>query len=162
MIFQETRFSTMGQCVAYWCNALQPKEKVIPHVIEKILSQNKRCSLFIPSATERAFWDDRLWTFSSKSFIAHGSDIHDETPSDHPVWITPTLVNQNRSEYIIIIEPLELKDCFVEQFSSWIWIFSCDETETFQHTTKWASHHHWEGSWIWKYHNKKWEKNVWM
>lgn len=149
------------QCIVYWCHALQLKEKVVPQVIEKILLQDKRCSVIGQSDTAIAFWDERLWTFSSKSFVAHGNSLCDHNSQDHPVWITSGGSNDNHSQYAIVTGPLSEGCAPSFEFSSWIWILSPEEHDAYAQACAWRHSVSWEDTWIWTYLNKKWEKSSW-
>ncbi|GAJ46390.1 DNA polymerase III subunit chi [Holospora elegans E1] len=146
----------------YWCNTLQPKEKVLPHVVEKILAQRKRCSILNQSIPEIELWDDRLWTFSSKSFLAHGNELKDENPEDHPVWITQECANRNHSQYGIFTNCVNTDVVDIDAFSCWIWMLETEEIQAFQHAVLFSKSRKWKESWIWKYHNKQWEKEEWI
>jgi DNA polymerase IIIc chi subunit len=149
------------QCIVYWCHELQPKEKVVPQVIEKILLQDKRCSVIGQCDTDITFWDERLWTFSSKSFVAHGNSLCDHTPQNHPVWITSEEKNQNHSQYAIVTGLLGERYAPSFEFSSWVWILQPEEQAAYAQACDWRHSTSWEASWIWTYANKKWEKTLW-
>ena len=149
------------QCIVYWCHELQPKEKVVPQVIEKIILQDKRCSIIGQAQTESTFWDERLWTFSSKSFVAHGNSLSDHNPQDHPVWITSDACNHNHAQYAIVLGKLAEACIPSLEFLSWIWILYPEEHEAYAQACAWRQHVSWEDSWSWTYLNKKWEKSSW-
>lgn len=149
------------QCIIYWCHELQPKEKVVPQVLEKILLQGKRSCVIGQSDTDIAFWDERLWTFSSKSFVAHGHSSCDHHPQDHPVWITSDAANHNHAHYAIVTGLLTGGRSPSFAFSSWIWVLHPEEHTAYGQACEWRHSVSWEDSWIWTYLNKKWEKSSW-
>ncbi|WP_207760916.1 DNA polymerase III subunit chi [Holospora curviuscula] len=159
---QQTAQQKLESCVVYWCNALQPKEKVLPQVVEKILLQRRRCSILGQSFQEAERWDDQLWTFSSKSFLAHGSDLKEDRPEDHPIWITRGLTNENNSHYGILTGYIPQEALNIYLFSHWIWILMSEETDVFQHATTWIQNKAVQASWVWRYHNAQWKKGVWI
>ncbi|ETZ06705.1 DNA polymerase III subunit chi [Holospora obtusa F1] len=146
----------------YWCTSVQPQEKILPQVIEKILMQRKRCSILNQSVQELEKWDDRLWTFSSKSFLAHGNDVKDDFPKDHPIWITQSCLNQNDSYYGILTGYVHQNEIDLYSFPCWIWIVKEEDALAFQQATAWVQSKKWTESWIWVYRNQRWEKSVWI
>lgn len=48
--------------------------------------------------------DKTLWTFSKKYFIPHATD-QDPLPEKQPIFITNSVINPNKSTYLIIVNP---------------------------------------------------------
>ena len=149
-------------CVVYWCNSLHPKEKVLPQVVEKILLQRTRCSILGQSKEAIQMWDERLWTFGANSFLAHGNDLTDDNPQDHPIWITQGFTNENQSQYGILTKYVSENTLNMGLFNRWIWILMPDEQPAFQQATTWIKRQGFQESWVWRYNNTQWEKGVWI
>ena len=157
-----TKPKKIEHCVVYWCNALHPKEKVLPQVVEKILLQRTRCSILGQSKDETEMWDERLWTFNSKSFLAHGNDLKDHNPQDHPIWITQGFTNENYSQYGILTGYVSQNTLNMNLFNRWIWILMPEEKTAFQQATTGIQRQGFQESWVWKYNNTQWEKSTWI
>lgn len=75
----------------FFYNTPLPLTRIIPILVEKVYSQNKRCVLLTANADECARWNAQLWTYSTLSFLPHASDTQNLPASAaeaQPIFIT--------------------------------------------------------------------------
>jgi DNA polymerase-3 subunit chi len=73
---------TSGHC--YW--AIQPYEKVMPRLVEKVVQAGHRLVVYAPNVERMQQLDQVLWTFASLAFVPHGC-LTDPFPEEQPVLL---------------------------------------------------------------------------
>lgn len=102
-----------------------PMEKALPKLLEKVLEKEGRAVVLTPPE-KRTFVNDSLWTYRPDSFLPHGSK--DESRShDHPIWVTDTLENPNKSDYLLVTGGLPVPD--LEGFTHCLYLFDSNVDE---------------------------------
>lgn len=81
---------------------LTPLEKFLPKLLEKIIKQQKRVIVVFKTETEVDFFDKVLWTYSTDSFLPHGTKSY-KYHEQHPIWLTTSLENTNKANILIIL-----------------------------------------------------------
>lgn len=87
-----------------------PLEKALPKLLEKVVdSGNRVCISTIAERIENI--DKVLWNYSSKTFLAHGTE-NDPYPEIQPIYITASNDNPNGANILAIIdsEPLNIEE----------------------------------------------------
>ncbi len=72
----------------------QPLDKVLPTLVEKSVERGWRLVIQAGNEERVAALDSLLWTYSSESFLAHGTKDHGD-PSRQPVYLTTDDDNPN-------------------------------------------------------------------
>jgi len=74
---------------------------MLPMLIEKILRSGKRIGVLCDSEDSMNFLDKSLWTFSSDTFLPHGTK-NDPEPEIQPVFLTTDTIFPNTPKVICI------------------------------------------------------------
>jgi DNA polymerase IIIc chi subunit len=89
----------MTQCIIYQTEDDDMFLKHVSRIIETIFKTKNRLLVWTSSVNEL---DKTLWTFKSKEFIPHGTNI-DRFKEIQPILISNELLNYNRANVLIII-----------------------------------------------------------
>jgi DNA polymerase-3 subunit chi len=88
-------------------------EKVLPKLLEKVLTSNQKAVVIAASETELKMIDTFLWTFSKSVVIPHGTNEDGNAPLQ-PIWLTCTEENPNQAEVLVVIG--DLKPSYIHTF----------------------------------------------
>lgn len=78
---------------------------VVIQLLQKIYASQKKAVLLVKTPEEMHFYDEILWTYSSDSFLPHGTK-DDSFPENQPCCITDTVQNPTSAEMLLLIEPV--------------------------------------------------------
>ncbi len=68
------------------------------------------CSVLLFKKTETlALYNKLLWTFSSLTFLPHGSKLEGQ-PKEQPLWLSTDFENPNQAEVVACVEGTQLLD----------------------------------------------------
>lgn len=97
---------------------------VLPKVLDKILRPSEHILLWLQAACSIESCAQRLWTFSTPSFLPHGS-IEDENidAKRQPIWVTHEQENLNNARILFCFEDIP-ENHFLHQFQQVIIILS--------------------------------------
>lgn len=85
-----------------------PLEKALPRLLEKVIaSGNKVCIKAQEAKIENL--DKVLWSYSSKTFLAHGTE-KDGFHESQPIFITASNDNPNGAKILAIVGDSEVND----------------------------------------------------
>lgn len=102
-------------------------EKAALRLLEKIIEVNNRAILYLENDDQISKYNDLLWTFSSRTFLAHGCDS-DPFPHLQPIFLTRDQSNPNNAN--ILINLFGMKVPHINSFNKCIDIFDGkDETQ---------------------------------
>jgi DNA polymerase-3 subunit chi len=87
--------------VSFYHLTRTPLEKALPKLLEKVLQKEGRAVVLTLPDKVKAL-NDSLWTFRPDGFLPHGTLDDDGDPMDHPLWLTATLENPNKSQYLVV------------------------------------------------------------
>ena len=83
-----------------------PLEGVLPKLLEKALSLGKRAVVLVPSEERLEKLNTLLWTYSTRTFLPHGSE-HDPFRDEQPIYLTTREENPNNAEILLITDGAE-------------------------------------------------------
>jgi DNA polymerase-3 subunit chi len=95
-------------------------EKVLPKLLEKIVSANNRAILFCADESMMSELDKYLWSFSTKIFIPHGSK-NDGYQDKQPIYITDVEENPNGASILVTLA--EVSKDYLVRFSRMVYVF---------------------------------------
>ncbi|MFN7038778.1 MAG: DNA polymerase III subunit chi [Alphaproteobacteria bacterium] len=76
-------------------------EKALPKLMEKVISSNKKSVILAENDEQMENLNNLLWTYSTKTFIPHGSS-KDPFPEDQNVYLTTAMENPNNSTILVV------------------------------------------------------------
>ncbi len=117
-------------------------EKSLPRLLEKIYAAGKRIVVLIETEERLRDLDAQLWTYSTQSFLPHGS-ARDGSPENHPIWLTRTLENPNDASVLVVIEGEEITD--FNSFEKCLDLFNGYDEESVRHARKRWQHYRQKG-----------------
>jgi DNA polymerase-3 subunit chi len=82
-------------------------EKSVAKLLEKVYQANLRSVVLVDTDEKKDFYDSLLWTFSSLSFLPHGS-ARDGNPELQPLWLTTQLENPNQAEVLVCLDGAQI------------------------------------------------------
>jgi DNA polymerase-3 subunit chi len=91
----------------------QPLERVLPSLIEKSLEKGWRVAVQARSEERLDALDSWLWTYSDKSFLAHGR-ARDGDGELQPVYLTVGPENPNGAAFRLFVEGAEMAPVLLE------------------------------------------------
>lgn len=83
-----------------------PLEKAISSLLEKIYSTECRAVLLVGSSARAEALTVLLWTYTSDSWLPHGS-VADGYAVSQPIWITTTDENPNGADVLILTDSMD-------------------------------------------------------
>lgn len=89
-------------------------EGVLTKLLEKAYERGKRSVVWGQDEKQVGYLSELLWTYSESSFLPHGASV-DSLPifsEEHPVWLTTTLENPNKSTFLFIINERQATNQF--------------------------------------------------
>lgn len=92
----------MQDVAVYYASQTTP-DKVLTKLLEKVLSQNQRATVWLESEERLAALDGVLWTYSTLAFLPHGS-ARDGNADRQPIWLTTTEENPNGSQVLVCMD----------------------------------------------------------
>lgn len=75
-------------------------EKSLPKLVEKIYDLGHKIVIFFDDMQKMQIVDDLLWTYSQKTFLAHGT-LNDEMKEVQPIYLTTQEENPNLATILI-------------------------------------------------------------
>ena len=78
-------------------------EDVLPKLLEKAYSANKKIIVKIGNEERVEFLNSILWTYSDTSFLPHGSK-KDGSSELQPIWLTSGHDNPNQAEFLFLVD----------------------------------------------------------
>jgi DNA polymerase-3 subunit chi len=95
-------------------------EKVLPKLLEKIISTNNKAVIFCSDENMMNELDKYLWSFSTKTVIPHGCK-HDGYKAKQPIYITD--VEENPNDASILISLGKVDENYLMTFKRMIYVF---------------------------------------
>jgi DNA polymerase-3 subunit chi len=93
--------------IVFYHLSVSPMEKAAPRLLEKIVEASHHAVLYLENDEQISKYNDLLWTFASKSFLAHGCD-KDPFPQLQPIFLTKDQSNPNGATILITISGIEI------------------------------------------------------
>lgn len=103
----------------YHVNQL-PIERVLAKLVEKIYSLKHKIVIYCQDSSSVQVIDDLLWNYSTKTFLAHATNL-DPKGESQPIYITDKQENPNNADILISIGN-DIPD-FYQSFERYIDIF---------------------------------------
>ena len=95
--------------VSFYHLQSQPLEKALPVLLEKTRERGWKAVVEVGTAERRKALDDLLWTYSERSFLAHGVD-GDADSAMHPILLTLTRANANGAQIRFLVDGARFGD----------------------------------------------------
>lgn len=95
--------------VSFYHLQSQPLEKALPVLLEKTRERGWKAVVEVGTAERQKALDDLLWTYSERSFLAHGVD-GDADSAMHPILLTLTRANANGAEIRFLVDGARFGD----------------------------------------------------
>lgn len=89
--------------VSFYHLTSQPLERVLPQLLEKTRERGWRAVVEVGDPERRKALDDLLWTYSERSFLAHGLE-GDPDAGMHPILIAASRANGNGAEIRFLVD----------------------------------------------------------
>lgn len=106
---------------SFYETSILPLEKVIPKLLHKIfITTGKPILLLTRNAAETSAYDKLLWSFSSTTFLPHGT-LKDSKDHYANILVSENIVNDNQAEILLAFQPVE--DSFAGQFKKVIYVY---------------------------------------
>lgn len=83
--------------------SLEPKYKILPRLLEKIIPTGKRVLLFFVDPIKMKEYDDLLWSYTTKFFMPHAINT-DKFPEEQPILLSNEITLINKAEIFINID----------------------------------------------------------
>ncbi|KKB96712.1 DNA polymerase III subunit chi [Candidatus Arcanobacter lacustris] len=115
----------MTEVIFYHLSA-STMEKAAPRLLEKIVEADNRAILYLENDEQISKYNDLLWTFGSRSFLAHGCD-KDPFPHLQPIFLTKDQSNPNNANIVITLSGIEIPH--INDFAKSIDIFDGNDNE---------------------------------
>jgi DNA polymerase-3 subunit chi len=87
--------------VSFYHLSFSPLEKAIPKLLEKVVASNQRAVVIAANDELIDKYNEILWTYSSRTFLAHGSK-KDGYCAEQPIYLTASNENPNGAKFIVI------------------------------------------------------------
>lgn len=95
--------------VSFYHLQSQPLEKALPVLLEKTRERGWKAVVEVGTAERRKALDDLLWTYSERSFLAHGVD-GDADSAMHSILLTLARANANGAEIRFLVDGARFGD----------------------------------------------------
>lgn len=84
-----------------------PVEKVLPKLLEKVVASGKRGLVLAGSEERVESLNAALWTYSSGSFLPHGTR-KDGFAGHQPIWLSTTVDNPNNADILVLTDGMDV------------------------------------------------------
>ncbi len=82
-------------------------EKSVAKLLEKVYLAGMRSVLLFENAETLATYNKLLWTFSSLTFLPHGSKSEGQ-PEEQPLWLSTEFENPNEASVLACVEGTQI------------------------------------------------------
>ena len=132
--------------------------KSIVRLVEKIVTNGQRVTIFSTEDEMLANLDKTLWTFSTNAFIQHGGkDLG--SPEMQLAWLTNSVENLNNSSVLIMVNNFDYEPWIELNFSKTLFVFdSASEDQSLTTLDKLKTSK--IQSTYWQQTAKGWEKKI--
>ncbi|MBQ9034937.1 MAG: DNA polymerase III subunit chi [Alphaproteobacteria bacterium] len=140
----------------------QSLEDVLPKLLSKAYSAEKRILLKIGTAERIEFLNSLLWTYDEESFLPHGSK-KDGFAETQPIWLTADDDNPNNADFLFLVDGAEAEIDVAAKFERVFNIFDGNSEDALQQARRlWKSFkeakfdiHYWQQSADGRWEEKK-------
>tara|TARA_R110002095_G_scaffold88639_2_gene77436 strand:+ start:2467 stop:2919 length:453 start_codon:yes stop_codon:yes gene_type:complete len=84
-------------------------EKSVAKLLEKVYLAGLKSVLFFETNDALEIYNKLLWTFSSKTFLPHGSSKEGQS-KEQPLWLTTIFENPNEADVLAYVEGSTISD----------------------------------------------------
>ena len=103
-----------------------PLEKTLPKLMEKVFESGKNSIIMASSEDRVENLNNILWTFSTLTFLPHGSK-KDGFADLQPIWLTTQQENPNEATVMVLTDGAQ--HCDLEKFERCLDIFDGSEED---------------------------------
>ena len=89
--------------VDFYHLTVQPLERVLPTLAEKVLASGERLLIVAGDQQQQTYLDKLLWSYAPDSFLPHGL-VGGEGDTDQPILIAPDVDAANRARNVLIAD----------------------------------------------------------
>ncbi len=92
--------------VSFYHLQREPLEQALPKLLEKAYGRGLRAVVLAGSAERVAALNQRLWTYSPKSFLPHGA-AEDGQAAEQPIYLTTEEENPNSASLLVMVDGVD-------------------------------------------------------
>lgn len=104
-------------------------EETLPRLLERVLASNQRAVVLAESDERVEALNSYLWTYSSDSFLPHGS-ARDGFSADQPIFLTSNEENPNDATILVLAD--EILPSYVGAFARCLDLFNGNDPAAVQ------------------------------
>lgn len=92
--------------ISFYHLSNSPLESVLPKLLEKVIATGKKAVILTRSEKKRETLNHILWTYSTRTFLPHGSEA-DDFHEEQPIYLTTLEENPAQAEILVVIDGLQ-------------------------------------------------------
>ncbi len=105
-----------------------PLLKAVPSLLKKMYDTKKNILVLCRNEEELEEFDKYLWSFSTKTFLPHGT-AKDMQPEEQPIFLSTKIVQDNSPKALLSF--VDLKEEDIKKFESVVFVFFGNKNEEF-------------------------------
>lgn len=105
-----------------------PLLKAVPSLLKKVYDTKKHILVLCRSEEELEEFDKYLWSFSTKTFLPHGT-AKDGQPEEQPIFLSTQIVKDNSPR--VLLSFIDVKEEDIQNFESVVLVFFGNKNEEF-------------------------------
>lgn len=105
-----------------------PLLKAVPSLLKKIYDTKKNILVLCRSEEELEEFDKYLWSFSTKTFLPHGT-AKDGQAEEQPIFLSTQIVKNNSPR--VLLSFVDMKEEDMQNFESVVFVFFGNKNEGF-------------------------------
>ena len=105
-----------------------PLLKAVPSLLKKIYDTKKNILVLCRSEEELEEFDKYLWSFSTKTFLPHGT-AKDGQAEEQPIFLSTQIVKNNSPR--VLLSFVDVKEEDMQNFESVVFVFFGNKNEEF-------------------------------
>ncbi|MCR9212609.1 MAG: DNA polymerase III subunit chi [Proteobacteria bacterium] len=114
--------------VSFYHLQIEPLEKALPRLLEKVLARDFRVLVRAVSEELLETLDDSLWTFKADSFLPHARADDTQSPELQPIILTTEEgLNPNSANVLALLEDAAAED--LTSFDRCLYMFNGNDDE---------------------------------
>lgn len=124
--------------VSFYHLQAEPLDRALPKLLDKVHERDMRALVRLKSEVLAEQLDAALWTFSSTSFLPHGTESH-EYAEYQPILLSLSAEgNANQATVLVLLEDSEASD--LDQFGRCLYMFDGNDSDALAAArTRWKS-----------------------
>lgn len=99
-----------GMQVDFYHLTLQPLDRVLPRIAERVVGGGGRLLVVADSGDQRVALDRLLWTYAPESFLPHAQAVGDDSDNAQPILISGEATPANAARNIALADGVWRED----------------------------------------------------